>query len=187
MRLSPLGYYADFFISLALILGLGATALYPSTLEQSALWAAFFLTGFFLWTLIEYFVHRVLYHNVPWFESMHDAHHDEPNSFIGAPPIIGVVGILALFFLPFYFASYLLASGIASGVLAGYMAYMLIHHAAHFWNVKPSSPLYFLRRHHALHHHHHDLGNYGIVTSFWDHVFGTSLEGRRRSPRYELP
>ncbi len=187
MRLSPLAYYADFFISLALIVGFAATVLADGTLPQAAQWTGAFVLGVLAWTFIEYLVHRILYHNVPWFERMHDAHHAEPNAFIGAPPIIGVVGIVALFFVPLYFVSFIVASGVTAGILAGYMGYMLIHHAAHYWNVSPSSPLYFLRRHHALHHHHHDLGNYGIVTSFWDHVFGTSLEGRRRGARLNLP
>ncbi len=187
MRLSALGYYVDFFISLALVVGLAAAALLSGPWQQSGQWGACFLAGLLVWTFVEYLVHRILYHNVAYFERLHDAHHAEPNAYIGAPPIIGVVGIILLFFVPFVWVSFVAASGVTSGVLTGYMAYMLTHHAAHFWNVPPSSLFYHLRRHHALHHHHHDLGNYGITTSFWDHVFGTSLEGRRRRPGYKFP
>jgi sterol desaturase/sphingolipid hydroxylase (fatty acid hydroxylase superfamily) len=187
MRLSPLGYYADFFISLALIAGLAFAALIEGTLHQGMQWVVCFLSGFLVWTFLEYLVHRVLYHSVPYFEELHDAHHAEPNAYIGAPPIIGIVLLLLLFFVPALAISFVAASGVTSGVLAGYMAYMLIHHAAHYWNLPPSSWLYRLRRHHALHHHRDDHGNYGITTSFWDYVFGTSLERRRRVSRYELP
>ncbi len=95
MRLNALAYYADFFISFALILMLAGMALWDATLYDRGQWVACALAGFTLWTLLEYFVHRVLYHNVPYFVEMHDAHHAEPNAFIGAPPIIGVVLIFA--------------------------------------------------------------------------------------------
>ncbi len=142
MRLNALAYYADFFISFALILMLAATALWDSTLVKVAQWGACALAGFTVWTLLEYFVHRVLYHNVPYFVEMHDAHHAEPNAFIGAPPIIGVLLILALFYAPISPFNELAASGFTAGMFAGYMGYMLMHHAAHYWNVRPGTWLY---------------------------------------------
>lgn len=183
MRLNALAYYADFFISFALILMLAVTASWNGTLATVAQWTSCALAGFMVWTLLEYFVHRVLYHNVPYFVEMHDAHHAEPNAYIGAPPVIGVVLILALCYAPIVPFNELAASGFTAGMFAGYMAYMLLHHAAHYWNVRPGTWLYMARRHHALHHYHHEEGNYGIVTSLWDHAFGTNLEHRRRGTR----
>lgn len=187
MRLGTLAYYADFFISMALIAVLAAAELYQDSSQQVAQWSACFLAGFAMWTLLEYFVHRVLYHNVPYFEELHDAHHAEPNAFIGAPPVIGPVLILLMFFVPALAVSFAVASGVSAGVLAGYMAYMLVHHASHYWSASPRSWLYQARRHHSLHHYHHDSGNYGITTDFWDRVFGTTIERRSRGPRQKLP
>ncbi|MEQ1670729.1 MAG: sterol desaturase family protein, partial [Hyphomicrobium sp.] len=124
--------------------------------------------------------------NVPFFKEQHDAHHAAPNAFIGAPPVLGIVMIFCLSYLPFVSVSVMAASGLTIGMLTGYLAYMLLHHAAHHWNVAPESWLYRLRRHHALHHHSRIDGNYGITTSFWDIVFGTSLAPRRTRFRFKL-
>jgi sterol desaturase/sphingolipid hydroxylase (fatty acid hydroxylase superfamily) len=34
---------------------------------------------------------------------------------------------------------------------------------------------------HMAHHYHSTPGNYGVVTSFWDHVFSTIVDRRRRT------
>jgi sterol desaturase/sphingolipid hydroxylase (fatty acid hydroxylase superfamily) len=189
MRLSAVSYYADFFLGAAAILLLivrmvpGDEALAQGFESLIAYRIACVVAGFVLWTLFEYAVHRVLYHNIPFFRAMHDAHHAEPNAFIGAPPVIGVVLVIAITYWPIASINDMAASGLTVGMLLGYMAYMVLHHAAHYWNVATGSWLYQARRHHALHHHHRLEGNYGITTAFWDHVFGSALEPRRRLPR----
>ena len=185
MRLNTFAYYVDFFLAAAVIVALASMSLAEVSATIVAAWLAAAGLGFVLWTLFEYFVHRVLYHSVPYFVALHDAHHREPNAFIGAPPVIGIILILALSYFPLAPVSEPLASGATAGMLAGYMAYMLLHHAAHHWKPEPGTWLYMARRHHALHHHHDEEGNYGITTSFWDHVFGTALaprESHRRRP-----
>lgn len=185
MRLNAVSYYADFFLSAAAILILtGDMATQVGALQVVQLVASV-AVGFTAWTALEYFVHRVLYHNVPFFKELHDAHHAEPNAFVGAPPVIALVLIFALTYVPVVAVSELAASGLTIGLLLGYMAYMLLHHAAHYWKLPTSSWLYRARRHHALHHHHHVEGNYGITTGFWDRVFGTALEPSRL-PRLKL-
>jgi len=132
--------------------------------------------GLALWTLVEYAVHRWLYHSVPYFKDVHDAHHAEPNAHIGAPPVVCVALIFAIFFAPFANTHFTAACGLTTGILIGYMAYMLMHHAAHAWSPKPGTWLHGARRHHALHHFRAEECNFGITTAFWDHVFGTALE-----------
>jgi len=183
MRLNALFYYADFFLSAALILVLAVCMLMEATAAIAAQWLAAASLGFAAWTLVEYFVHRVLYHNVPYFVELHDAHHAEPDAFIGAPAVIGIVLFFLLLYFPISVVSVNAAGGVTAGMLAGYMAYMLLHHAAHHWNVPPGTWLYRARHHHALHHHHSEEGNYGITTPFWDHVFGTALVPSRSGPR----
>jgi sterol desaturase/sphingolipid hydroxylase (fatty acid hydroxylase superfamily) len=70
------------------------------------------------------------------------------------------------------------AGGFASGVLLGYAAYMLVHHATHHWPIGPGDWLYEARVRHLAHHYRED-SEFGIVTGFWDGVFGTT--GRRRN------
>lgn len=176
MRLNTFAYYVDFFLAGAIIVALAVTTMVTTGAVGGVQWLLAAVAGFIAWTLFEYVVHRVLYHQVPYFVELHDAHHAEPDAFIGAPPVIGIIMILALSYLPLAAFSATLASGATAGMLAGYMGYMLLHHAAHHWKPEPGTWLYMARRHHALHHYHHDAeGNYGITTSFWDHVFGTAL------------
>lgn len=186
MRLSPLAYYADVFIAVTAIVYLAVETGSGLSPQNMASWLGAAAAGFAFWTIFEYWVHRILYHNVPFFKEQHDAHHAAPNAFIGAPPVLGIVMIFCLSYLPFVSVSVMAASGLTIGMLTGYLAYMLLHHAAHHWNVAPESWLYRLRRHHALHHHSRIDGNYGITTSFWDIVFGTSLAPRRTRFRFKL-
>lgn len=184
MRLNTFAYYADFFICIAVI-GLQLMLMPPdATWLLAAQWVVAVAAGLLVWTALEYAVHRWLYHRVPFFKQFHDAHHDEPNSFIGAPPVIGVAIIVAISFLPTAAIGFHVACGATTGMLIGYMAYMLVHHASHHWNPRPKTWLYQLRRHHALHHFHAEEANFGIVTTFWDHAFGTARGGPNPQPRY---
>lgn len=180
MRLSTFSYYADFFLAAGFILFLTASIFKELSVAGSAQVAGFAAAGFVIWTMLEYFVHRVLYHHVPFFKELHDAHHQEPDGFIGAPPVIGIALIFVITYLPLASISALAAHGMTIGMLIGYMGYMVLHHSAHHWKPRKGSWLWRARRHHALHHHLGVEGNYGIVTSFWDHMFGTSLQPRRQ-------
>jgi sterol desaturase/sphingolipid hydroxylase (fatty acid hydroxylase superfamily) len=63
-----------------------------------------------------------------------------------------------------------------AGLVCGYLWYVLVHYAAHHWQPRPGSYLYRTRMRHAQHHHQSEQGNFGVTTSLWDHVFGTTLE-----------
>jgi sterol desaturase/sphingolipid hydroxylase (fatty acid hydroxylase superfamily) len=182
MRLGTFDYYVDFFISAVLVAALAVHAVAFASAVQGLMWLAYAAGGAASWTLLEYGVHRFLYHRVPYFRELHDAHHAEPNAHIGAPPVLGIVLIFAVFFAPVVQTSVFAASGLTTGILLGYMAYMLVHHAAHEWKLSPASWLYGSLRHHALHHHHSVECNFGITTAFWDHAFGTAYEARRLEP-----
>ena len=183
MRLSSLSYYADYYLSLALVMGLAGSTLAAGTWIECAEWLLSACLGVAAWTLIEYLIHRFMYHHVRFFRSFHDAHHAEPTAHIGAPPVIGIVLILAVCFLPIAATRFVFASGLTSGMLIGYIAYMLAHHAAHFWQLSTGSWLNRLGRHHLLHHYQSKECNFGITTSFWDKVFGTAFPVSRPSLR----
>lgn len=177
MRLSAIAYYADFLICGLAILALAFTGLFTSIvagrIDDLAIWLTALPAGLVTWSFAEYWVHRYLYHEVPTFRDLHDRHHGEPEAFIGGPPVLMIAAIFALTWLPLIFVSVPAAQAFTCGALIGYMAYMLVHHAVHHWSPAQGTPLYALRRHHALHHHHSEDGNFGIITSFWDRVFGT--------------
>jgi sterol desaturase/sphingolipid hydroxylase (fatty acid hydroxylase superfamily) len=171
MKLGKALYFGD--------LVLAAVALAGRSYQAMGLWLLALLAGLVAWSLVEYVVHRWIYHRVPPFERFHDAHHADPKELIGAPSFLMVGAIFAIFFAPLLALGLLTASGVTSGALIGYIGYMLVHHGSHHWVVKPGSWLYQARLRHMVHHYQDTPGNYGIITSFWDHVFSTYV--RRRS------
>jgi sterol desaturase/sphingolipid hydroxylase (fatty acid hydroxylase superfamily) len=183
MKLSKALYFGDFIAAPLAILILAALALAWRGHEAVLPWLLSLVAGLGAWTLVEYAVHRWLYHRVPFFEKFHDAHHADPDGLIGAPSFVAILVLLALFFAPMLGLGIVTASGFGSGILLGYLLYMLVHHASHHVSPKPGSLLYTARIRHMAHHYHARPGNYGIITDFWDRVFSTRLEGKSRVPR----
>lgn len=180
MKLSNVFYFGDFVASPIAIFALAIVALAGRGIESGGLWILAVLVGLGAWTLVEYVVHRWIYHCVPFFEKFHDAHHLDPGALVGAPSFFGVAIILGFFFAPLLAIGLVVASGFASGMLVGYIGYMLVHHLSHHTEPRPGTLLYQARIRHMVHHYHAKPCNYGVTTSFWDRVFSTTLERRRR-------
>ncbi|MBV9566918.1 MAG: sterol desaturase family protein [Hyphomicrobiales bacterium] len=183
MKLSKALYFGDFVATPLAIVILIALTLAGRDHGAAGVWLLAFLTGLGAWTLIEYAVHRWLYHRVPFFEKFHDAHHADPDGLIGAPSFFAILVLLGLFFAPLLVLGVVIAGGFASGILLGYMLYMLVHHASHHVMPKPGSLLYAARIRHMAHHYHARPGNYGVITAFWDRVFSTYLRAESRARR----
>jgi dihydroceramide fatty acyl 2-hydroxylase len=140
------------------------------------------LAGYLVWTLTEYWLHRLVFHFEPdhgigarlhWI--MHGVHHDHPNDpmRLVMPPSVSVP--LATLFI---FAFYLIVGSPAfmpfgAAFLAGYLYYDMLHYHVH--HHRPTTALgKRLRELHMRHHFQdHDRG-YGVSAPFWDHVFGTA-------------
>lgn len=174
-------YFGDFVAGPIVIVLLALITAHGGGTGLLAAWLAATTAGLVSWTFLEYVIHRWIYHRVPGIKRYHDAHHDAPLEMIGAPSFVSLFIILALCYLPLVPLGFATASGFASGIILGYMGYMLVHHATHHWELKPGTWLYRARLHHMAHHFARVEGNYGIVTSFWDRVFGTMVEKRKRA------
>jgi sterol desaturase/sphingolipid hydroxylase (fatty acid hydroxylase superfamily) len=140
-----------------------------------------FLAGVALWTLIEYLLHRFLFHFVPpkgrlraFFFLAHGYHHEFPDDRLRlvAPPLM--FWTLAL---SFGLAYYLVFGGeiwaqLFAGTVAGYLAYDCIHFYAH--HAVPRTRLgKWLRSYHLLHHFQDTRDRFGISSPLWDVVFRT--------------
>jgi dihydroceramide fatty acyl 2-hydroxylase len=144
------------------------------------------LGGYALWTLFEYWLHRIVFHFEPdqglgarlhWI--IHGIHHDHPNDPLRLvmPPSVSVplgtivFGLLYLIFGGRY------APGLGAGFFAGYLAYDMIHYYVHHF--RPRSRLgRMLRERHMRHHFQDDTRGFGISAPYWDEVFGTSARKR---------
>jgi sterol desaturase/sphingolipid hydroxylase (fatty acid hydroxylase superfamily) len=176
MQQRAISYFADM---VACPLLAGALAIFALThITKSALveWCLLVMIGAALWTVTEYFMHRVIYHRIPIFEKYHEAHHTDPRAYVGAPPMVGTSVVFVVSFVPLATFSPVLTNAVSVGMLMGYTIYMIVHHACHFWAPTPGGYLYRVRLHHAVHHYRDDNGNFGVTTSFWDRVFGTRIQ-----------
>jgi len=179
MPINKFLYFGDFVaipiaIFVFVYLSHGATGL--------AVWPEFFVAALFgvgLWTLVEYLIHRFVYHHAPILSPLHDLHHQKPNSLIGVPSFISSGIIVAICYFPLAAFYPVVAGGFVSGMLIGYAAYMYVHHATHHFTIEPGHWLYPSRVRHMA-HHYRDNTNFGVTTGFWDRVFRTERMPNRR-------
>jgi sterol desaturase/sphingolipid hydroxylase (fatty acid hydroxylase superfamily) len=176
MRQSAISYFADIVLCPLLAAGLGVFALAAFGARDLVACALMAVVGGALWTLVEYAMHRVIYHRFAVFREFHETHHADPRAYVGAPPLFGTAIAFLVSFVPLAPFSLSLATGLSAGVLAGYASYMLVHHAIHFRTPRPGGYLYRARLHHAVHHYRDENGNFGVTTAFWDRVFSTLIQ-----------
>jgi dihydroceramide fatty acyl 2-hydroxylase len=149
------------------------------------------VVGYVVWTLTEYWLHRVVFHYEPergigarlhWM--MHGVHHDHPNDPLRLvmPPSasvpLGLVFALAFqLLLPFG-----AACAVSAGFFAGYLAYDMTHYYVH--HVTPRGPVgRKLRELHMRHHFQDDTAGFGVSAPWWDYVFGTARSRAERAER----
>ncbi|KAK0498323.1 oxidoreductase [Armillaria luteobubalina] len=144
-----------------------------------------FIIGNIIWTILEYGMHRFLFHldeNLPdkgvfltLHFLLHGVHHYLPmdRMRLVMPPIL----FTALQF-PFTQLAYKLfptpvANGIIAGAFAFYVIYDTMHYALHHTNL----PAYLKeqKRYHLAHHYKNYELAFGVTSKFWDHIFGTVL------------
>ncbi|KAF8325775.1 oxidoreductase [Cantharellus anzutake] len=145
-----------------------------------------FLTGNVIWTVLEYTLHRFLFHidkflpDRPFFLMLHfllhGIHHYLPMDGLRLvmPPIL----FFALSYPWTQLAHTLFPAAIANGLIAGafifYVLYDCMHYALHHKRL----PAYMReqKKYHLAHHYKNfDLG-FGVTSKIWDHVFGTLLK-----------
>jgi dihydroceramide fatty acyl 2-hydroxylase len=146
------------------------------------------LGGYALWTLFEYWLHRIVFHFEPdhgigarlhWI--IHGIHHEHPNDPLRLvmPPAVSVplaAIVFGLLYLAFG-ADY--APGLGVGFFAGYLVYDMLHYYLHHFT--PHGRLgRMLRERHMRHHFQDDTRGFGISAPYWDEIFRTSSRASRR-------
>jgi sterol desaturase/sphingolipid hydroxylase (fatty acid hydroxylase superfamily) len=145
--------------------------------------------GYALWTLFEYWLHRLVFHFEPkeglgarmhWI--IHGVHHDHPNDpmRLVMPPAVSIPLGAAVFGLLYLIFGTHYAPGLGAGFFAGYLVYDMMHYYLHHF--RPRGPLgRMLRERHMRHHFQDDTRGFGISAPYWDEVFRTSPRARRSS------
>ena len=139
-----------------------------------------FIAGFIVFTLVEYVMHRFLFHlkptnkrNEKFAYAVHGVHHEYPKDKDRlAMPIPMAIVLATVFFLLFRLILGNLVFGFLPGFYMGYATYLWIHYMVHafqppknFWKV--------LWVHHGIHHYKDPERAFGVSSSLWDIVFGT--------------
>lgn len=174
--MSRTSYYADFVIVPILCI-VAAVAYYASGSDHIIKALGFAILGFTAWTLVEYVVHRWVFHRI--YRKEHWAHHKIPEAFIGVKPwqttgafIIGYAVIIQLLGMA-------AGTGAYVGFLLSYLTYIMWHDQIHHSFVGIARPGNYWDRQARRHQIHHRTGkevNFGIVSPMWDYVFGTFEE-----------
>lgn len=144
------------------------------------------LIGAFAWTLLEYSLHRWVFHLDPKHNRflqtfhflIHGQHHKVPfDPYRLVFPVPPAILLTTIFYQPIYYIFPYPRLTLAGGLI-GYLIYDMIHYYLHYGS--PSGGhLYHMKRYHYSHHFvHHDQG-YGISSDVWDKLFGTRIMLRK--------
>jgi sterol desaturase/sphingolipid hydroxylase (fatty acid hydroxylase superfamily) len=179
MRLSKVGYFADFFIYPLFVLALVTGATIRTTSHWWLYWSVACLIGIAAWTLLEYIIHRGVLHRVRIFSEMHNMHHGSPTDSVGSPTWLSLSLVCFGVLFPLWWqTNFEIAGGLTAGLMIGYLWYITVHHATHHWQSRPASYLHRAKRRYLVHHYSREPCNFGVSTGFWDHVFGTARHTR---------
>lgn len=140
-------------------------------------------TGFLLWSLTEYLLHRFVFHYKPtsYFGKkliylLHGAHHDSPNDLKRL--VFPITVSIPLAFMMYYLFNMInwvnggYHSIFFSTFLFGYLCYDMIHYASHA--ITANNKLFtVIKKNHMVHHFQEPETNFGVSSKLWDNIFGT--------------
>lgn len=139
------------------------------------------LAGLGGWTLLEYLLHRFLFHWKPqgrmgrtFHFLIHGIHHLDPwdPSRLVFPPLAGFLVATPIFALLWLVLPLGVALATMGGLLAGYVVYDMTHYHLHHRKCRTRWGKY-LKAYHLAHHHKHPEAMYGVSSPLWDVVFRT--------------
>lgn len=144
------------------------------------------LLGVFIWTFLEYTLHRWVFHFEPRTEwgrrihfIIHGVHHDYPNdgTRLVMPPAVSIP--LAVFFYVIFLLVFgpAYAPAVFAGMVIGYLWYDMLHYATHHFSMKRGVWLK-LKQYHMRHHYGDENTGYGVSSPLWDYVFRTTQSKR---------
>ena len=144
--------------------------------------------GVFSWMLIEYVLHRLIFHyharsdfGRKLLYAAHLSHHENPRAthrlfsslVISLPVATGYLLLTWLATRSLHTASYLF-----TGLTAGYFCYEWLHFQAH--HRRPRLRLFrYLRKYHLLHHYQTPDSRFGVTSPLLDMLLGTFQPVRR--------
>ncbi|KAK0626766.1 inositolphosphorylceramide-B C-26 hydroxylase [Immersiella caudata] len=159
---------------------------FDSKITQALWW----VSGLAIWTLLEYILHRFLFHLDEWLPDnrvgltmhflLHGIHHYLPMDKyrLVMPPTLFIALATPFWKLAhtLFYWDWSVATTVYCGGIFGYICYDLTHYFLHHQNL----PLWYkqLKKYHLEHHFLDYQNGFGVTSRFWDTVFGTELQPR---------
>ena len=183
--------FTPFYFYTAVALSFGTTARLSETRSISSI-VLLLGCGLVSWGLIEYGLHRFIFHYDAQSEhsrrfvyAMHLSHHDDPRaadklfaSLWMSVPIALCYCLLAWVVV----GSWQAVAYLFTGLVVGYFSYEWLHYQAH--HGAPRLRLFrYLRKYHLLHHHQTPDQRFGVTSPIVDYLFGTFRPVSRRARR----
>src|ERR1700761_5619140 len=178
-RLSKVHYLVPVYIFMPVIL----FCIYMSFFEihlNALAFIGYFVLGLFIWTFVEYIMHRFVFHyappDKPWAQRMHfvfhGVHHDYPSDAkrLVLPPSVSIPLATIFYFLFRAILPGNILYAFFPGFILGYLFYDMTHYAIHHFNFK-GNIWKKIKQHHMLHHYQDPDKGYGVSSPFWDKVF----------------
>ncbi|KAJ3329706.1 fatty acid alpha-hydroxylase [Gonapodya sp. JEL0774] len=152
----------------------------------TVLFVRYYAFGVFLWTFLEYSLHRWAFHIERFLPDnqvafllhflTHGVHHFLPMDGLRLvmPPALFCILLAPVYatLIPF-FPSYNTAHATLAGALLGYVGYDMTHYYLHHGRVI-TAHLRAMKTWHMDHHYKNANSLFGITSKFWDYVFGTT-------------
>ncbi|MCJ1289080.1 fatty acid alpha-hydroxylase [Xylographa carneopallida] len=155
----------------------------PNTIAMATYW----VLGLGIWTLVEYVLHRGLFHVDKYLPDnrvgitlhflLHGIHHYLPMDKLRLvmPPTLFIALATPFWKLAHavFFYNWYVATAVFCGGIFGYVCYDLTHYFLHHRTL----PSYYreLKKYHLQHHFADYENGFGVTSRFWDRVFGTEL------------
>ena len=174
-RFTPILFYATLLASLFL----AALTIHRQSTRGTLLLISI---GFLSWELLEYVLHRFLFHLDVRSESFrrliyyaHLSHHDNPRAADKLFSSLWLsVPIALLYFLLAWslLGKWETAVYLWLGLVAGYLVYEWLHYQAHHGRPRVAL-LRYLKKYHLLHHHTTPDLRFGVTSPAFDYLFRT--------------
>lgn len=172
-RISKTSYYAD-WITIPII-ALGVLIADVSYRGLTLLSPLMFALGALAMSFVEYGSHRWAFHNPKLFRRDHWIHHIRSADYVGVPAWQTFLAFVFLLAAAWGSAGLDIGGSFFVGFCAYYFTYIAAHDGFHHGELGLSTDGFWhnRRKAHLVHHAKGREVNFGVVTPWWDMLFGT--------------
>jgi sterol desaturase/sphingolipid hydroxylase (fatty acid hydroxylase superfamily) len=135
------------------------------------------IAGLAAWTLLEYALHRFVFHDKVLGDALardHLKHHAKVDWFapMRTRVLLAVLAVPVLVALPLVIGGAVFGASLTIGLVGGWLFYEVMHRRIHVAAPRNAYGAW-ARRNHLSHHFGKPRANHGVTSPIWDRVFRT--------------